>query len=163
MVTRRPGISLGILTADCVPVLFADPRAGMIGAAHAGWRGALKGVLENTIGVMVELGAKPEDIVAGIGPAIQQTSYEVGPEFPAPFLEDDPSNRHWFRPGRTAGRWQFDLVGYVMDSLARAGVGHIENAGLDTCSDDARFFSHRRMVHRGEADYGRQLSVIGLV
>ena len=163
MVTRRSGISLGILTADCVPVLFADPRNGIIAAAHAGWRGALNGVLENAVGAMLEIGARPEDIAAGIGPAIQQASYEVGPEFPDPFVSQDIANARWFQPGQNPGRWQFDLVGYVTAKLDCLGIARIESAGLDTCAEERLFFSHRRMVHRRETDYGRQLSVIGLI
>ena len=163
MVTAHPGISLGILTADCVPVLFADATAEIIGAAHAGWRGALKGVLENTLAAMQKLGARAENIVAGIGPAIQQASYEVGQEFPGPFLAEDAGNQRWFQRSPDGEHWQFDLPGYVAAKLRRAGIERIDRANVDTCADEQRFYSHRRMVRRGERDYGRQLSVIGLI
>ncbi len=163
MVTRRKGVSLGILTADCAPVLLADSQAGVIGAAHAGWRGALAGVLEAAVKSMRELGANPEDIAAGIGPAIAQESYEVGPEFPLPFLAENETNAKFFVPGREAERSQFDLAGYVAEKLARLGIGRIETAYFDTCAERDRFFSHRRMVREKEADYGRQISVIGMV
>lgn len=160
MVTDRPGIGLCILTADCVPVLFADIRLSVIGAAHAGWKGALGGVCEATLEAMAALGSRPRDVVCAIGPAIQQASYEVGPEFADRFLAHDPDNRIFFRPG-AGDRLHFDLTGYVHRRLARAGVGQIERQGHDTCADE-RYFSHRRRTHRGEPDYGRNASVIAI-
>jgi YfiH family protein len=158
LVTDRAGLLLGIVTADCAPVLFADLEAGVIGAAHAGWRGAHGGVIENTVVAMAKLGAQPSRIVAAIGPAIAQTSYEVDAPFHANFTSED---ERFFAPGRP-DRWQFDLAGYVAARLGRADVGHVEDLGIDTYSDEERFFSHRRSVHRGEPNYGRQISLIGL-
>jgi YfiH family protein len=158
LVTDRPGLLLGIVTADCAPVLFADLDAGVIGAAHAGWRGAHGGVLENTIAAMEKLGASVSRIGAAIGPAIAQPSYEVDAPFRANFTAGDEC---FFAPGKP-GHWQFDLEGYVAMRLERAGVARIEALGLDTYTDETRFFSHRRSVHRGEPDYGRQISLIGL-
>lgn len=162
MATKVPGIALGILTADCAPVLFADGKARVIGAAHAGWKGAKGGVLEATIARMVELGAKPSRIVAAIGPCIAQRSYEVGPEFPAPFLEEDPRNRDYFAPARKAGHFLFDLSGYVTRRLGDAGVEVIQRCPNDTVVEEDRFFSYRRSCLRGEKDYGRGLSAIVL-
>jgi len=164
MVTDRPGIALGILTADCAPVLLADAEAGVIGAAHAGWRGAVGGVLAAVVEAMVALGARPARIRAGIGPCIAQDSYEVGPEFPAPFLAEDPGNAAFFRPspGREDGRFLFDLPGYVTARLRALGLGAVERTPHDTCAEADRFFSYRRATLRGEPDYGRGLSVIGL-
>ena len=165
MVTRRRGVALGILTADGAPVLFADTTAGVIGAAHAGWRGAVSGVLEATVASMTKLGAKPSRILAAVGPCIAQDSYEVGPEFPAPFVAEDPANGRYFRADRGKDgepRWRFDLAGYVSDKLARLGLAHIETLSYDTCADDRRFFSYRRACLRGESDYGRGLSAIAL-
>lgn len=158
MVTDRPGVLLGIVTADCAPVLLADREAGVIGAAHAGWRGAHGGVIANTVAAMEALGAKRERIAASIGPAIAQPSYEVDAPFRARFT---PEDERFFAPGRR-DHWQFDLAGYVAERLAHSGVGRIEPLGLDTYSDPERFFSHRRSVHRGEPHYGRQFSLIGL-
>lgn len=158
LVTDRPGLLLGIVTADCAPILFADREAGVVGAAHAGWRGARGGVIENTVAAMAGLGASRERTVAVIGPAIGQSSYEVDAPFRAHFTAADA---RFFAPGRP-GHWQFDLAGYVAGRLAAAGVGRIETLGLDTYADETRFFSHRRSTHRGEPDYGRQISVIGL-
>lgn len=162
MVTRERGLALGILTADCVPVLFADAAAGVVGAAHAGWKGALGGVVEATVAAMVELGAAAERIAAGIGPAISQRSYEVGPEFPAPFLEQDPQNARFFCPGRREGHSHFDLKGYVARRLGAAGIKTIQTLPCDTCAEDTRFFSYRRACQRKEPDYGRGLSAIYL-
>jgi YfiH family protein len=159
MVTNRPGLCLGILTADCVPLLFADPVAGVIGAAHAGWKGALGGVAEATIAAMCRLGAVPGRIAAAIGPAIQQASYEVGPEFHAGFAE----SARFFRGPAPDGRYHFDLPGFVEARLAALGLARIGNTGLDTCADETRFFSYRRATVRREPDYGRQLSVIALL
>lgn len=160
MVTATPGLALGILTADCAPVLFADRRGGVVAAAHSGWKGAIGGVLENTVEKMVELGAKKKSIVAAIGPCIGQRSYEVGPDFPAPFLAEADENRDFFAPARREGHYLFDLPGYVSRKLARLGVVEVTRVPADTCRDEARFFSYRRTTLRGEPDYGRQLSVI---
>ncbi len=162
MVTNRPGIALGILSADCAPVLFADEKSRVIGAAHSGWKGARGGVLEATVARMVELGAKPGRIVACIGPCIAQRSYEVGPEFPAPFLEEDARNRDYFAPARKPGHFLFDLVGYVARRLGDAGVEVIQRCPNDTVVEEDRFFSYRRSCLRGEPDYGRGLSAIVL-
>jgi len=162
MVTRARGVALGILTADCVPVLLADPEAEVIGAAHAGWKGALTGVLEATVSAMTALGARPAAIQAGIGPAISQRSYEVGPEFPQPFLEQDDRNADFFCPGKRAGHFHFDLKGYVARRLAGAGLTTIQTLPCDTCAEDGRFFSYRRACLRQEPDYGRGLSAIYL-
>ena len=162
MAARTPGIALGILTADCAPVLLADSEAGVIGAAHAGWRGALDGVLEAVVAAMTGLGARREAMVAAVGPAIGQDSYEVGPEFPAPFLEQDPDNAGHFRPAPREGHFHFDLTGYVGRRLGLARVGTVRSLPRDTCAEDARFFSYRRACLRGEPDYGRNLSAIYL-
>jgi YfiH family protein len=158
MVTRRPGICLGILTADCVPILFAEPEARVIGAAHAGWKGARGGVAEATVAAMVRLGALPSRIRAGIGPAIRQPSYEVGAEFPGHF----PGGEAFFRAAPRAGHFLFDLPGYVASRLSCLGLAAIADLGLDTAADEKRFFSYRRTCQRGEPDYGRALSAIAL-
>ena len=158
MATDRPGLLLGIVTADCAPVLFADREAGVIGAAHAGWRGAHGGVLEATVVEMEALGARRERIAAAIGPAIAQASYEVDEGFRAHFTEADD---RFFAPGR-AGHWQFDLEGFAASRLERAGIARVDRLALDTYADDGRFFSYRRSTHRGEPTYGRQFSLIGL-
>jgi hypothetical protein len=161
LVTDRPGLLLGILTADCTPVLFADEQAGVVGAAHAGWKGAIGGVLAATVGAMEGLGAQRERIVAAIGPTIAQPSYEVDDAFRARFLDADPGNERFFKEGRAGHAW-FDLEGYNLAALAAAGLGRVEALGLDTYADADRFYSFRRATHRGEADYGRQISMIGL-
>lgn len=158
MATDRPGLLLGIVTADCAPVLLADRKAGVIGAAHAGWRGAHGGVLEVVVETMEALGAHREDMAAAIGPAIALPSYEVDDAFRARFTASDG---RFFAPGR-AGHWFFDLEGYAEARLDAMGVGLIECLGLDTYTQEARFFSYRRSVHRGEPTYGRQISLIGL-
>ena len=158
MVADRPGLLLGVVTADCAPVLLADREAGVIGAAHAGWRGAHGGVIESTVREMERLGARPGRIAAAIGPAIAQPSYEVDAGFRDSFTAGDG---RFFAPGRE-GRWQFDLEGYVADRLHAAGVESIDRLGLDTYADETRFFSYRRATHRGEPTYGRQFSLIGL-
>jgi YfiH family protein len=160
MATRVPGIALGILTADCASVLFADAEARVIGAAHAGWRGALGGVLEAAVAAMVKLGAAPRRIAAGIGPCIGKASYEVGPEFPAPFLAEDSGNADFFIDAPRARHFLFDLGGYVERRLERLGLGRVERTGGDTAAEPARFFSYRRACLRKEPDYGRELSVI---
>lgn len=161
MVTRVPGLALTVLTADCQPVLFADARSGVVGAAHAGWRGTLSGVLEATLDAMEALGARRSDTVAIIGPTISQRAYEVGPEFLDMFLAEDPSYARFFA-GCTGDRVQFDLPGFGLHRLREAGVGYAEWTRHCTYSDPDRFFSFRRSVHRHEADYGRLLSAIRL-
>ncbi|WP_366552937.1 peptidoglycan editing factor PgeF [Aquibaculum sediminis] len=161
LVTATPGLALGILTADCAPVLLADAQAGVIGAAHAGWKGAVGGVLEATVDAMEALGARRDAIIAGIGPCIAQRSYEVGPDFPAPFLAQGEENRDLFRPG-AGDRLHFDLKDYVARRLHRAGLRQVQPLPCDTCSEEERFFSYRRACLRGEPDYGRQLSAIAL-
>jgi polyphenol oxidase len=162
MVTRMPGIALGILTADCVPVLFADAEARIIGAAHAGWRGAVSGVLEATVTAMTNLGAAPKRIAATIGPCIAQPSYEVGPEFPAPFLAEDAANAAFFVAAARAGHFLFDLPGYVARRLGRLGLKRIARTGGDTAAEPDRFFSYRRSCLEKEPDYGREISAITL-
>jgi hypothetical protein len=162
MVTREPGVVLGVLAADCAPVLLADPEARVIGAAHAGWKGALAGIVEATLRRMVEQGARTERTIAAIGPSIRQASYEVGGEFRARFVADETANDRFFRPSRNPGHWRFDLAGYVALRLARAHVATVEALPHDTCADPARFFSYRRACLKGEADYGRLLSAIVL-
>ncbi len=163
LVTDKPGIALGILTADCAPVLFADSRAGVIGAAHAGWRGAVGGVLDATLAEMEKLGARRNRIAAAVGPCIGRMSYQVGPEFPAPFLAETADNARFFLPDPTSeGRWRFDLPGYVVAKLKTLGVGGAEALPYDTCADETRFFSYRRTCLRKEPDYGRGLSAIAL-
>lgn len=158
LVTRRRGILLGIVTADCAPVLLADSAAGVAGAAHAGWRGAHGGVLENTVEAMVSLGADRARIAAAIGPCIAQPSYEVDEGFRARFDEDDA---RFFAPGRP-GHWQFDLPGYVAKRLQSAGIAAVDTLGHDTYADADRFYSYRRATHREEANYGRLISLVGL-
>ena len=161
MVTDRPGLALGILTADCQPVLFADTGAGVVGAAHAGWRGARDGVLETTLDAMEALGAKRKSIKAVIGPSISQSAYEVGPEFVEDFVNDDPDNARFFANG-TGDRAHFDLPSYGLARLREAGVGQAEWTGHCTYADESRFYSYRRSVHQKEADYGRLIAVIRL-
>lgn len=160
-VTDRPGLALGIVTADCAPVLFADMAAGVVGAAHAGWKGAIGGVTDSTIAAMVALGARRERIAAAIGPTIARASYEVDDAFARRFERDDPANERFFAPGKP-GHHQFDLEAYVVHRLAAAGLTRIEAMGLDTYPQAARFFSYRRATHAGEAGYGRQISIIGI-
>ncbi len=161
LVTDRPGLALGIVTADCAPVLLADSQAGVIGAAHAGWKGAFTGVLGATVEAMERLGAARDRIVAAVGPCIARKSYEVDDLFHRRFVEADPANDRFFTPGRE-GHHQFDLEGYVLARLADTGVTRAEALELDTYSDPDRFFSYRRSVHKGEPTYGRQLSLIAL-
>lgn len=161
IVTDRPGLLLGILTADCVPVLLADQTAGVIGAAHAGWKGALGGVTDAAIEAMLALGADRNRIVAAIGPCIARASYEVDDGFAARFAEDDPANERFFSAGQP-GHQQFDLEAYVAHRLAHVGLTTVEMLGLDTYADPERFYSYRRATHLGEPDYGRQIAVIGL-
>ena len=161
MVTDRPGLALGILTADCAPVLLADQEAGVIGAAHAGWKGALGGVIEATVAEMEKLGARRARIAAAVGPCIARKSYEVEEAFLRRFVEADPEHERFFASGRSGHR-QFDLEGFVLARLAAAGLARIEALGEDTYSQPERFFSYRRATHRGEPTYGRQLSLIAL-
>lgn len=159
LVTATPGIVLGVLTADCGPLLFADGAAGVVGAAHAGWKGVLTGVIENTVEAMIALGAKRERIVAVLGPSIMQENYEVGPEFVARFLEADAAHAAYFRPSAKPGHSLFDLPGLTVERLARAGISG-SSLGLCTYADPDRFFSYRRTTHAAEPDYGRQISTI---
>ena len=161
MVTDRPNLLLGILTADCAPVLFADHHAVVVGAAHAGWRGALAGVTDATIEAMELLGARRENIHAAVGPCIAQPSYEVDEGFRGAFIHADPDNARFFLAS-PAGKSHFDLEAYVVHRLIAAGIDEIEALNLDTYGDSGRFFSYRRSTHCGEADYGRQLSAIAI-
>jgi polyphenol oxidase len=160
LVTDRPGLLLGVLAADCGPILLADPAAGVVGAAHAGWKGALGGVLEAVVAAMVGLGAAPGRITAVLGPCIAQASYEVGPEFVARFTAETPDNRAFFAPDGEKAR--FDLKGYIGRRLERAGVGQVEVMPGDTCADEEHFFSYRRTTLRREERFGLQLSAIVL-
>lgn len=161
LVTDRPGLALGVVTADCAPVLLADREAGVVGAAHAGWRGAFAGVIAATVTAMEGLGADRTRIAAAVGPCIARKSYEVDESFLRRFIEAEPANEHFFTPGRD-GHHQFDLEAYVLARLAEAGVTRAEALGLDTYADADRFFSFRRATHLGEPTYGRQLSLIAL-
>lgn len=161
IVTRTPGLALGVTTADCGPVLFVDPQARVIGAAHAGWKGALTGVLESTIAAMEGLGASRAGIVAAIGPLIRQQSYEVGAEFVARFTAADPAYAQFFIPSARDGHAMFDLGGFIRMRLERAEILMTDDTGVDTYSDE-NFFSYRRSVHRNEPDYGRQVHAIAL-
>jgi YfiH family protein len=162
IVTLTPGLALGILTADCAPVLFADSEARVIGAAHVGWRGALSGIIEATVEAMRKLGASPERMTAVIGPAISQKAYEVGSEYVERFLAEEPESEAFFITDEGSGEPHFDLPGYVGERLARAGVGNIADLRLCTYCEETRLFSYRRSQHRGEDDYGRQISAIVL-
>lgn len=162
IVTRVAGLAIGISTADCGPVLFADSEARIIGAAHAGWRGALTGVLEATLAAMEKLGAKRARIVAALGPTIRQPNYEVGTDLVDRFLASDPDNTRFFVPAGRAGHAQFDLPGYIAARLKRAGVSTVEDVEHCTYADPARFFSYRRATHRAEPDYGRHINAIAL-
>jgi YfiH family protein len=161
LVTRTLGIAIAIGTADCGPVLFADPDARVVGAAHAGWKGAIGGVLESAVAAMEGLGARRDRIVAALGPTISQPNYEVGPEVVAQFVAHDPANGSFFVPSLRPGRSLFDLPGYIVGRLRRAGIA-ADDWGLCTYADADRFFSFRRTTHRGEKDYGRELSAIVL-
>ncbi len=162
IVTATPGLALGILTADCTPVLFADPEAGIIGAAHAGWKGAIGGVLEATVDAMTSLGAERARIDCSIGPTISQANYEVGPEFQKNFVDDAADNGRFFAPSAREGHFQFNLPGYVSNRLGRLDLHKIDDTKLCTYADAKRFFSFRRTTHAGEPDYGRQISSIAL-
>lgn len=161
IVTRTPGLAIGVTTADCGPILFADPAAQVIGAAHAGWKGALTGVLESTLQEMEKLGAQRDRVVAAIGPLIRQPSYEVGDEFVARFTAADPAYAAFFTAAERPGHAMFDLGGFIRMRLEAAGVGMIDDLGIDTYPDE-RFFSYRRTTHRSEPDYGRHVHAIVL-
>ena len=163
MVTDKPGYVLGILTADCAPVLFADRQAGVIGAAHAGWKGAIGGVTDATIEAMEKLGAKRERIAAAVGPCIARASYEVDAGFLSRFTNADPANERFFADGKRPDHHQFDLEAYVVHRLAAAGITRVAALGLDTYSLADRYYSFRRATHAGEPDYGRQISLIALL
>ena len=162
IVTRMRALAIGVTTADCGPVLFAEPRAGVIGAAHAGWRGALTGVIEATIAAMERLGAAQRQIRAAIGPMIRQGNYEIGPDLVERFRADDPASSRFFGPARRDGHAMFDLAGYIAARLKRAGITEVEDVGLCTYADPEQFFSYRRSTHRAEADYGRHVNAIAL-
>ena len=162
VVTMTPGLACGDLSADCAPILLADGQARVVAAAHAGWRGALDGVVEATLQLMEAKGAQRDRVVAAVGPCIAQASYEVGLDFFERFTGQAPESVEFFAPGRTAEKRQFDLPGFVLRRLAKAGVGNAEWIGRDTCAEEALFFSNRRAVLRGEPDYGRLLSAITL-
>ena len=161
LVTDKPGLLLGVVTADCAPVLLADAEAGVVGAAHAGWRGAMAGVTDQAIAAMISLGASIDRIAAAVGPCIARASYEVDQAFAERMLADDPDNERFLAEG-PGGKPHFDLEAYVVARLAAAGVKRIEAAGLDTYALEDRFYSYRRATHRIEPTYGRQLSLIGL-
>jgi hypothetical protein len=160
-VTKIPGLAVGVTAADCGPILFVDPTARVIGAAHAGWKGAFGGVVENTIAAMEGLGASRATMIAAIGPLIRQPSYEVGAEFVARFTETDKDNVRFFVPSSRADHSMFDLAGYIRLRLERAGILMIDDTGIDTYADE-RLFSYRRSVHRKEPDYGRNIHAIVL-
>lgn len=162
MVTSCRGLALGILTADCAPVLFVDEVAHVIGAAHAGWQGAITGIVQNTVKEMKNLGAKVERIRAAIGPCIWQDSYEVGPEFQIPFLHQDPSNEQFFKSSAKRGHFMFDLPAYVLAQVKATGITQIEPSMADTCADEVRFYSYRRSRLNGEKETGRLLSALML-
>ena len=163
IVTRVPKLAIGVSTADCGPLLFADAEASVIGAAHAGWRGALTGVIEATVTVMEKLGAKRSRIAAALGPTIRQPNYEVGPEFVERFVAMDPGFKRFFEPSAKTGHAMFDLPGFIHAQAARLDIASFEAIGIDTYASEDRCFSYRRGVHRGEPDYGRLVSAIALV
>ena len=162
VVTRMRALAIGVTTADCGPVLFADPRAGVIGAAHAGWRGALTGVVEATVAAMERLGAAQGQIRAAIGPMIRQSNYEVGPDLVARFRAEDAAASRFFAPARRDGHAMFDLAGYIAVRLKRAGITAVEDVALCTYADPEQFFSYRRTTHRAEGDYGRHVNAIAM-
>jgi polyphenol oxidase len=162
LVTTTRGLGLGVTGADCGIILFADEEAGVIGAAHAGWKGALTGVIEATVAAMTQLGARREGIAAALGPTIRQESYEVGPEFVARFRDADAANARFFKDSARAGHPMFDLPGFIAVQASAAGIGRFEDLRLDTYADKERFYSYRRTTHRGEADYGRLVAAIAL-
>ncbi|MBG6208446.1 YfiH family protein [Labrenzia sp. EL_126] len=162
VVTSEPDLAIGVSTADCGPVLFADAGAGVVGAAHSGWKGAISGVLNNTVAAMEKLGAKRQDTVAVLGPTISQGSYEVGAEFRERFVGVAPEHGSYFVSSKRAGHYMFDLPAFITDDLERMGLGAVANLGLCTYIDEERFYSYRRTTHRNEPDYGRQISAISL-
>lgn len=162
LVTNRPGLAIAISTADCGPVLFADPQARVVGAAHAGWRGALTGILEATVEAMEKLGADRARISAVLGPTISASAYEVGPEFVERFRREAAGSERHFSPSEREGHSMFDLPGFINERLGKAGVGEAADLGLCTYADEERFYSYRRATHRGEDDYGRFMSAIVL-
>jgi YfiH family protein len=162
IVTRTPRLAIGVSTADCGPLLFADAEAGVVGAAHAGWRGAFDGVIEATLATMEELGAKRARIAAALGPTIRQPNYEVGPEFVERFVTADADNARFFAPSQRAGHAMFDLTGYIAARVERAGIAEFEDLGLCTFAEPDRFYSYRRTTIRGEPDYGRHVNAIAL-
>lgn len=162
MATTLRGVALGALAADCAPILLSDARAGVIGCAHSGWKGAIGGVLESAVELMERLGASRARIQAAVGPCISQASYEVGPEFEVRFVEHDPANKRFFVPSSRAGHWQFDLPGYVTQRLRAARLGAVEALNVCTYEHNDAYFSYRRTTHRGETDYGRNVSAIML-
>ena len=163
IVTRMRELAIGVTTADCGPILFAEPQARVIGAAHAGWRGALAGIIEATVAAMERLGAARGEIRAALGPMIRQSNYEVGDDLIARFGAEDPASSRFFMPGARDGHAQFDLGGYIASRLARAGIRHVEDLGHCTYAAPEQFFSYRRATHRAEADYGRHVNAIALV
>jgi polyphenol oxidase len=163
IVTRVPNLAIGVSTADCGPVLMADPQARVIGAAHAGWRGALTGVIEHTLAAMEKLGAKRNRIVAATGPMIRQPNYEVGQDLVDRFVAVAPSNVRFFKPAKRAGHSMFDLAGFVVSRLKRAEIAQIEDIGLCTYADATQFYSYRRSTHLKESDYGRHINAIALI
>ena len=162
LVTGTRGLALGVTGADCGVLLFSDRKAGIVGAAHAGWKGAVAGILEATLDAMERLGARRETITAVLGPTIRQASYEVGPEFRERLLRDGSTNAGLFRPSVRQDRHLFDLPGYIGSRLQRAGIGRFEDLGLDTYADEGRFYSFRRATHRNEPDYGRLVAAVAL-
>lgn len=163
LVTATPGLAIGIATADCGPLLFADTNAGVIGAAHSGWKGAVTGILQNTVAAMEALGATRNNITAVLGPTISQGAYEVGPEFKERFLQEHPDNTRYFKPSERAEHFMFDLPAFITDKLQALGLGAVADLALCTYADEDRFFSYRRTTHRKEPDYGRQISAIALL
>ena len=162
IVTNQPGLAVGIMTADCTPVLFSDPNAGIVGAAHAGWRGAIGGVLAATVEKIEEMGGDRSQVIAVVGPCIHQSSYEVGPDFHTSFLQENPANERYFVPSEKARHQLFDLPGFVLTKLADLGLAVVQDVSEDTYANEDRFFSYRRSTHRKETDYGRGLSAIVL-
>ena len=162
LVVTRPGIAVGVLAADCAPVLFADAKVGVVAAAHSGWRGAVGGVLDNTVAAMEKAGAKRENIHAALGPCIRRASYEVGDDLRDAFLKENAANAAHFAEGDRPGHWQFDLAGFILGRLGALGLASVADVALDTYPAPDRFFSYRRATHRGEPDYGRELSAIAL-
>lgn len=162
LVTNVPGLAIAVLAADCTPVLLAAPEAGVVGAAHAGWKGAISGIVENTVDAMMQLGARRDQITAAVGPCIGPESYEVGPEFHDRFLSESSHNALYFQPSDKAGHVYFDIGGFVLDKVRGSGVNTAERLKADTYSEKDKFYSYRRSCHRNEPDYGRQLSGIAL-